>query len=115
MDKFVIQGGRPLKGTVKINGSKNALLPILAATLLTPEKCIIKNAPTLRDTLTMARILRSLGVSVNIDNSTIEVKSGNFTKNTADYRLVSTMRASFCVLGPILARLKTAKVSLPGG
>jgi len=115
MDKFVIEGGVALKGEVKISGSKNALLPILAATLLTQEKCIIKNAAILKDTLTMVKILRSLGVSVNIDNSTIEVKSGSFTKNTADYRLVSTMRASFCVLGPILARLKSAKVSLPGG
>ncbi|NQU19587.1 UDP-N-acetylglucosamine 1-carboxyvinyltransferase [bacterium] len=115
MDKLVIEGGRPLKGSVTVSGSKNALLPILAATLLTPEKCVIKNAPLLSDTYTMLRILRHLGVSAEIDGSTIHVKSGKLKKFNAPYRFVSTMRASFCVLGPLLARLKKAEVSLPGG
>ncbi|MBL7197471.1 MAG: UDP-N-acetylglucosamine 1-carboxyvinyltransferase [Candidatus Omnitrophica bacterium] len=115
MDKLVIEGGRPLKGSVTVSGSKNALLPILAATLLTSEKCVIKNAPLLSDTYTMLRILRHLGVSVEIDGSTIYAKSGKLKKFNAPYRFVSTMRASFCVLGPLLARLKKAEVSLPGG
>ncbi|MDD5005235.1 MAG: UDP-N-acetylglucosamine 1-carboxyvinyltransferase [Candidatus Omnitrophica bacterium] len=115
MDKLVIEGGRPLKGSVQVSGSKNSLLPILAATLLTPEKCVIKNAPLLSDTYTMLKIIRNLGVAVEMDGNVLQIKSGNFKKYVAPYRLVSTMRASFCVLGPILARLKKAEVSLPGG
>ncbi|MFC1709635.1 UDP-N-acetylglucosamine 1-carboxyvinyltransferase [Candidatus Omnitrophota bacterium] len=115
MDKLVIEGGKPLRGSVEVSGSKNALLPILAATLLTSEKCVIKNAPLLTDTITMLKILRNLGVSAEIDESVIKVKTGNLNKFVTPYRLVSTMRASFCVLGPLLTRLKKAKVSLPGG
>ncbi len=115
MDKLLIEGGRPLKGSVEVSGSKNSLLPILAATLLTAEKCVIKNAPLLIDTLTMLKIIRNLGVAAEMDGSVIKIKSGNLKKFTTPYRLVSTMRASFCVLGPLLARLKKAKVSLPGG
>ena len=115
MEKLIIEGGSPLSGSVEISGSKNALLPILAATLLTPEKCVIKNAPLLSDTYTMLKIIRNLGVSVEIDGSVIKTRSGNLKKYLASYRLVSTMRASFCVLGPLLARLRKAKVSLPGG
>lgn len=115
MDKLIIEGGKPLRGSVEVSGSKNALLPILAATLLTPEKCVIKNAPLLRDTYTMIRIIRNLGVEVAINGSKITVRSGAFKKNVAPYRLVSTMRASFCVLGALVGRLRKAKVSLPGG
>lgn len=115
MDKLIIKGGKPLRGSVEISGSKNALLPIVAATLLTPEKCVIKNAPLLRDTYTMIRIMRNLGVEVAIKGSTITLQSGKLKKYDAPYRLVSTMRASFCVLGALLGRLKKAKVSLPGG
>ena len=115
MEKIVIEGGVPLRGNVEVSGSKNALLPILAATLLTADKCVIKNAPLLRDTYTMVRIIRNLGAAVDIDGSTITVESGKLKKFTAPYRLVSTMRASFCVLGALLGRLKKAKVSLPGG
>lgn len=115
MDKLVIEGGKPLRGSVTASGSKNALLPILAATLLTPEKCVIKNAPLLTDTITMLKIIRNLGVLAEMDGSVIKIKSGNLKKFVTPYRLVSTMRASFCVLGPLLARLKKAEVSLPGG
>ena len=115
MEKLVIEGGKPLRGSVTASGSKNALLPILAATLLTPEKCVIKNAPLLTDTITMLKIIRNLGVLAEMDGSVIKIKSGNLKKFVTPYRLVSTMRASFCVLGPLLARLKKAEVSLPGG
>jgi UDP-N-acetylglucosamine 1-carboxyvinyltransferase len=115
MDKLIIEGGNTLKGSVTVGGSKNALLPIMAAALLTAEKCEIKNAPMLSDTHTMIRIIKNLGVSVEAEDSTIKIKSANFKKFIAPYRLVSTMRASFCVLGPLLARLKKAEVSLPGG
>jgi len=116
MDKLIIEGGVRLKGEVTISGAKNAVLPILAATLLTDDACIIKSVPNLRDTLTMIKILRSLGKNAEFDKGILTVSSS--PKNTnfvADYKLVSTMRASFCVLGPLLAKLKKAKVSLPGG
>lgn len=115
MDKLVIFGGRPLNGEVRVSGAKNSVLPILAATLLTDEPCVIKNAPYLRDTNTMLRILRSLGKNAEFSNDKIHVTTRESDKFIADYRLVSTMRASFCVLGPLLGKLKKAKVSYPGG
>jgi len=115
MDKFIIEGGRALKGEVNISGAKNAVLPILAATLLTNEPCIIKNVSNLRDTQTMLKILSSLGKTSEFDDSQIRIESRNSNKYIADYKLVSTMRASFCVLGPLLSRLKKAKVAHPGG
>jgi len=115
MDKLVIEGGIRLKGEVTVSGSKNAALPILAATLLTDEPCVIKNVPNLRDTNTMLKILRSLGKNAEFNKGKVIVSSTKHTSFIADYKLVSTMRASFCVLGPILAKLKKAKVSLPGG
>ncbi len=115
MDKLVIEGGRPLAGTVRISGSKNAALPIMAAALLTDEPCVIRNVPRLRDTLTMAKLLRSLGKKVDITKDEVRIASNGPANPVADYNLVSTMRGSFCVLGPLLAKLKTAQVSLPGG
>lgn len=115
MDKLVIEGGRQLKGDVRISGSKNATLPILAATLLTDEKCVIKNVPKLRDTLTMLKLLKSLGKNVEYDDHTVKISSKETTSYIADYKLVSTMRGSFCVLGPLLGKHGKAKVSLPGG
>jgi len=115
MDKLIIQGGVPLKGSVEVSGSKNALLPILAAALLTRDKCVIKNAPDLRDTASMLKILRFLGVPNDFKEGTITLKPNGLGKCEAPYKLVSTMRASFCVLGPLLARFRKAKVSLPGG
>jgi len=115
MDKLVIEGGIRLKGEVMVSGSKNAVLPILAATLLTDEPCVIKNVPNLRDTNTMLKILRSLGKNAEFDKGIVTVSSTKHAGFIADYKLVSTMRASFCVLGPILAKFKKAKVSLPGG
>lgn len=115
MDKLVVQGGCKLKGEVTISGSKNSVLPILAATLLTDEPCIIKGVPNLRDTMTMLKILRSLGKIAEFDKGVVTVTQGRETEYLADYKLVSTMRASFCVLGPLLGKLRKAKVSLPGG
>ncbi|MBI4982628.1 MAG: UDP-N-acetylglucosamine 1-carboxyvinyltransferase [Candidatus Omnitrophica bacterium] len=115
MDKLVIEGGVKLKGEVVISGAKNSVLPILAATLLTDDACIIKSVPNLRDTNTMFKILRSLGKVVEYDGGVVTVTSGKSINYIADYKLVSTMRASICVLGPLLGRLKKAKVSLPGG
>ncbi len=115
MDKLVIEGGIKLKGEVTISGSKNAVLPIFAATLLTDEPCVIKHVPYLRDTNTMLKILRSLGKVAEFDKGVVTVLRNRHTNYVADYKLVSTMRASFCVLGPLLGKLKKAKVSLPGG
>lgn len=114
MEKFVIEGGRRLSGEIKVSGSKNATLPILAATLLTDGECEIKNVPKLRDTLTMCKLLRSLGKTVEISGNRVTI-SGAVNNHVADYKLVSTMRGSFCVLGPLLAKLGKAKVSMPGG
>ncbi len=115
MEKLIIEGGHSLKGEILISGSKNAALPIMAATLLTDEPCIIGNVPELRDTTTMMKLLRSLGKNVEFENNTLTITSNGKINHRADYKLVSTMRGSFCVLGPLLAKLKKADVSLPGG
>ena len=115
MDKLIIEGGARLKGEVTVSGAKNAVLPILAATLLTDEPCVIKGVPNLRDTNSMLKILRSLGKVAEFDKGKVSVCAGKSTNYIAEYKLVSTMRASFCVLGPLLGKLKKAKVSLPGG
>jgi len=115
MDRLVIEGGIKLKGEVAISGAKNSVLPILAATLLTDEGCVIKGVPSLRDSNTMFKILRSLNKNVDFDKGKVYVSSRGPLGFVADYKLVSTMRASFCVLGPLLGRFRKAKVSLPGG
>lgn len=115
MDKIVIVGGRKLRGEVEISGAKNAVLPILAATLLTDEKSVINNVPSVVDVHTMVKILQSLGVKVNYRANQIEVIPGKYKNFTAPYKLVSTMRASICVLGPLLAKIGKARVSMPGG
>ncbi len=115
MDKIIIEGGVPLKGTIEVSGAKNAALPILAATLLTDEKCTIKNVPRLRDVGTMLKILRSLGVKVQMEENRVVVEPKRYQRFVASYKLVSTMRASICVLGPLLAKQKQARVSMPGG
>ena len=115
MEKLVIEGGIPLKGIVTVSGAKNSVLPLLAACLLTNERCRIKNVPNLRDVSTMIKILRSLGAAAEFSNGEVTVEAKNLKSHTADYKLVSTMRASFCVLGPLLGRFRKAKVSLPGG
>ncbi len=115
MDKIVIEGGVPLKGSVQINGAKNAALPIIAASLLTEEKCVIKNVPNLRDVITMVKILRSFGAKAQMEEDRIIIEPKKCKQFIADYKLVSTMRASICVLGPLLAKNKQARVSMPGG
>ncbi len=115
MDKFVIEGGRTLKGEVLVSGSKNSALPIMAAALLTDEPVILQNVPNLRDTMTMLKLLKSLGKNVDISAHQIKITSRGPLNPIADYKLVSTMRGSFCVLGPLLAKLGHAQVSLPGG
>jgi UDP-N-acetylglucosamine 1-carboxyvinyltransferase len=116
MDKLVIEGGQKLRGTVAISGAKNSALPILAATLLTDEKCVLKNVPvSLRDIITMLKILRYLGVKVQVNGDSVVVEPKGCKSVLAPYKFVSTMRASVCLLGPLLAKQKSARVSFPGG
>lgn len=115
MDKLIIEGPARLSGEVRIDGSKNATLPIMAACLLSEEKSVIKGVPALSDVFTMAKILRFLGVKVKYADGVLEIEPNRHKDYTAAYKHVCTMRASICVLGPLLAKLKNAKVSLPGG
>ena len=116
MDKIVIEGGQPLEGSVRISGAKNAVLPILAATLLTRGRNIIDGVPKVRDVATMIQLLKDLGAEVESNrNETIVLDTSNANNPEAPYDLVSTMRASCLVLGPLLAKLGRARVSLPGG
>jgi len=116
MDKLVIEGGKPLHGTVKISGAKNAALPILISTLLTDEPCVIENVPsTLRDLRTTFRLLESLGKKVVVDGSTVKVLSTGSLKTQAPYEIVKQMRASVLAAGPLLARFGLVRVPIPGG
>jgi UDP-N-acetylglucosamine 1-carboxyvinyltransferase len=114
MDKILIHGGHRLNGTVRISGSKNSALPILAATLLTREPCTISNVPDLSDIHYMLQILSHLGAQVERASGTVRVEAES-VKSEAPYDIVRKMRASICVLGPLLGRKKEAVVSLPGG
>jgi UDP-N-acetylglucosamine 1-carboxyvinyltransferase len=116
MEKLIISGGTPLKGTVHIGGSKNSALPIIAATLLTAEPCVIRGVPNLSDIDTMVRILKFLGVEASFDakHGILRV-CAEHPLGVAPYEWVRKMRASVCLLGPLLARLKKTTVSLPGG
>lgn len=116
MDKLMIKGGGPLKGEIRISGSKNSALPILAATLLADGPVRIGNMPHLNDVTTMLTLLRCMGVGVTIDEKMcVEVDPTSLNDFTAPYELVKTMRASILVLGPLLARHGVANVSFPGG
>ena len=114
MDKIVVYGGRTLSGTIKVSGSKNSALPIIAATLLTREPCVLHRVPDLSDTNYMLQILRHLGAEVERASGTVTVRADK-VESLAPYDVVRKMRASVCVLGPLLARCKEASVSMPGG
>lgn len=116
MDKFVINGGNQLNGTVKISGAKNASLPILTATILTEGEYLIGNVPNLMDVRTMLKLLKGFDISFDFQNNKVKLNNlNNMELYTASYELVKTMRASILVLGPLLARKGRARVSLPGG
>lgn len=115
-EKLIISGGKRLHGVVKIDGAKNSALSIMAATLLTKDNCVLRNIPRLTDIDTMAAVIRKLGVKVEWkgDNN-LYIDSDSFNNYEAPYELVKMMRGSILVMGPLLARLKRAKISLPGG
>ena len=114
MDKILVHGGHPLSGSIKISGSKNSALPIMAATLLTRDPCVLHRVPDLSDTNYMLQILMHLGAEVERASGNVTVKAEKVS-SIAPYEVVRKMRASVCVLGPLLARCGEATVSLPGG
>jgi len=119
MDKLRMVGGTPLKGEVSIAGAKNAALPILCACLLTDQPITLRNVPDLQDVRTMLKLLQEIGVTVTFpdanDRNCVVLNAANIKSSEATYEMVKTMRASILVLGPLLARMHNAKVSLPGG
>ena len=125
MDRIQITGGNPLNGTIPVSGAKNAALPLLIASLLTADRLTLKNVPNLADVNLLMRILRNHGVDLAVDGKrtgtamhlgeTVHLTARDIVDTTAPYEMVSRMRASFWVLGPLVARMRQAKVSLPGG
>ncbi|MDR2166673.1 MAG: UDP-N-acetylglucosamine 1-carboxyvinyltransferase [Clostridiales bacterium] len=116
MERFIIEESGPLRGRVRISGSKNSVLPIIAATLLTDEECIIHDVPLLTDVLTMQNLIEDLGGRASWDNdANLAIRVSDIKKIQASYELCAKMRASFLVAGPILARMGEVKISLPGG
>lgn len=115
MDKIIVKGGQKLKGSVRVGGAKNAVLPIMAACLLVRGESVIRNVPRLADVVTMKAVLERLGAAVTFRGHTLRVDTTGVNSHEAPYDLVRTMRASIYVLGPLLASVGKAKVSLPGG
>lgn len=115
MERFIIEGNRALSGSIAVGGAKNAILPALAASLLAPGKSVLRNVPDLIDLRTMAHLLRVLGAHVDYAHGSLAIDCSGINSCEAPYELVSKMRASIYVLGPLLARLGEAKVSFPGG
>ncbi len=116
MERVLIRGGKPLRGKVRVSGAKNAALPVLAATLMSREKCRVENVPSLRDVDTICRLLRCFRLGIESQEPGVIALDPSGAQNaTAPYELVRTMRASVLVMGPLLARFGTARVSLPGG
>jgi len=119
MDKFIIEGGRPLEGTVTIRGAKNAALPAMAAALLTDQRVILRNIPRVRDIVTLRSLLDELGADSSVKHeehgNRVEIQTRKLFNPVAPYELVKQMRASVLVLGPLVARFGHARVSLPGG
>ena len=115
MDRIIIEGQQPLSGSVKISGAKNAVLPIMAAALMVEGKSVLKRVPDLRDTRTMIKLMEIVGATCSFEDDVLEIDGSTVNNPEAPYELVKTMRASFYVLGPLLARFGAVKVSLPGG
>src|SRR5690606_3716363 len=116
MAKIIVRGGQRLKGTVRVSGAKNAVLPILAASLLATEgKSVISDVPELDDVMTIREVLNTLGADTLFDQETMTISAAQITSSEAPYELIRKMRASFLVMGPLLARVGRVKISLPGG
>jgi UDP-N-acetylglucosamine 1-carboxyvinyltransferase len=115
LDKFIIHGGKVLSGTVNVSGAKNATLALMPATLLAEGKYRLSNTPVLRDVTTMSRMLKTMGLQLELKDHVLTIDSSHVTSYEASYEHVKKMRASIYVLGPLVARYGCAKVSLPGG
>ena len=116
MAKILIDGGKPLSGTIKVSGAKNAALPIIAGVILSTKPVKLTNVPALNDVITISKVLSSIGIKASrVSNNCYEFDASGQISEEAPYELVKTMRASFFVMGPLLARLKKARVPLPGG
>jgi UDP-N-acetylglucosamine 1-carboxyvinyltransferase len=115
MDKFIIQGGKPLEGEIPVSGAKNSALPVLAACLLTKDEIKLDRIPAVRDIGTMQKLLKYIGAELHVKAGKVTVRAGKLEKPEAPYDLVKTMRASSLVLGPLVARTGRARVSMPGG
>jgi UDP-N-acetylglucosamine 1-carboxyvinyltransferase len=115
MDKILIRGGRPLKGSVQVRGAKNAALPLMAAAILAEEPCVLHNVPCLHDVFTMDKLLGGMGMSIEFTGRYMTLDASSIDSQVAPYDLVRKMRASFFVLGPLMGRFGKARVSLPGG
>ncbi|APC38791.1 UDP-N-acetylglucosamine 1-carboxyvinyltransferase [Clostridium estertheticum] len=117
MDKFIIKGGKRLEGEVNVSAAKNSVLPILAATILNGNNCTVENTPMLEDVFVICDVLKSLRADINIDkvNKRVKINTANIFANGANDELVRKMRASFLIMGPMLGRFGSFKISLPGG
>src|SRR4051812_19838888 len=119
MDKFVVRGGNPLLGTIKVSGAKNSALPCMAAAILTEDEVVLENIPQVRDIETERRLLTSMGAEVELGYGRAQhrthIKCGMLSDPVAKYEIVKTMRASSLVLGPLIARTGVARVAMPGG
>ena len=115
MEKFIITGGKALKGEINVSGAKNSVLALMPATLLNNGENIITNTPELNDVYTLKKLMQSLGSQIEFTNNTLKINNANINNYVAPYELVKKMRASVYVLGPLLAKYGYAKVSLPGG
>ncbi|HDP36048.1 MAG TPA: UDP-N-acetylglucosamine 1-carboxyvinyltransferase, partial [Candidatus Hydrogenedentes bacterium] len=115
MDKIVIRGGNPLKGVIHVRGAKNAALPLMAAAILADKPCVLHNVPCLHDVFSMDKLLSFMGARIDFTGRYMTLDASGITNPEAPYELVRKMRASFFVLGPLIARFGRARVSLPGG
>ncbi|KHF37727.1 UDP-N-acetylglucosamine 1-carboxyvinyltransferase 1 [Paenibacillus sp. P1XP2] len=116
MSKFIVRGGNKLTGSVKVSGAKNSVLPIIAASLLGEEGVsVIHDAPPLDDVITISKVLESIGAGITYDNNVMRVDAQAISSCEAPYEWVRKMRASFLVMGPLLARMGHTRISLPGG
>lgn len=115
MDKFILRGGRKLSGEVEISSAKNAVLPIIAACILCGTKCVIENAPMLKDVFVINDVLRTINTEVEINNNNMIIDTSNIKNAEPDGELVRKMRASFLIMGPMIARYGRVRISLPGG
>lgn len=115
MDKILVRGGKPLRGTVQVRGAKNSTLPLMAAAILAEKPCVLHNVPCLHDVFSMDKLLSSMGMSIEFTGRYMTLDATTMNSQTAHYDLVRKMRASFFVLGPLLGKFGRARVSLPGG